>query len=48
MCEILIEDEVINVLDLNRKKELKSALIKNIYMNNAPQLQDEENNLNES
>lgn len=45
MCEILIEDEVINVLDLNRKKELKSALIKNIYMNNAPQLQNEENNI---
>lgn len=32
MCEILAEDEVIKVLDMKRKKELKSALIKNIYM----------------
>ena len=45
MCEILCEDEVIKVLDIERKKELKSALIKNIYMNNAPELQMEENNI---
>lgn len=32
MCEILAEDEVIKVLDLKRKKELKSALIQDIYM----------------
>lgn len=34
MCEILAEDEVIKILDMKRKKELKSALIKNIYMPN--------------
>lgn len=45
MCEILIEDEVIKVLDMNRKIELKSALIKNIYMYNAPNLQNENNNI---
>lgn len=45
MCEILVEDEVIKVLDIDRKKELKSALIKNIYMDNAPSLQNEENNI---
>lgn len=45
MCEILVEDEVIKVLDINRKMELKSALIKNIYMYNAPMLQNEENNI---
>lgn len=45
MCEVLCEDEVIKVLDLERKKELKSALIKNIYMSNAPELQNEENNI---
>lgn len=45
MCEILAEDEVIKVLDLQRKKELKSALIKNIYMYNAPKLQNEEHNI---
>lgn len=45
MCEVLCEDEVIKVLDIERKKELKSALIKNIYMNNAPELQNEENNI---
>lgn len=45
MCEILAEDEVIQVLDMDRKKELKSALIKNIYMYNAPSLQLEENNI---
>lgn len=45
MCEILAENDVINILDMNRKKELKSALIKNIYMYNAPNLQNEENNI---
>ena len=42
MCEILAEDEVINILDMKRKRELKSALIKNIYMPNA---NFEENNI---
>ena len=42
MCEILAEDEVINILDMKRKRELKSALIKNIYMPNAS---FEENNI---
>lgn len=45
MCEVLCEDEVIKVLNIERKKELKSALIKNIYMSNAPELQNEENNI---
>lgn len=45
MCEILVEDEVIKVLDLKRKMELKSALIKNIYMYNATALQNEEHNI---
>ena len=42
MCEILAEDEVIKILDMNRKKELKSALIKNIYMPNI-KVEDENN-----
>ncbi len=43
MCEILAEDEVIKILDLKRKKELKSALIRNIYMPRQSQM--EENNI---
>lgn len=42
MCEILAEDAVIQVLDVKRKKELKSALIKDIYM---PNQELEENNI---
>lgn len=42
MCEILAEDEVIKVLDIKRKKELKSALIKDIY---TPNSELEENNI---
>lgn len=42
LSEILVEDEVLNVLDMKRKKELKSALIKNIYMPNKTL---EENNI---
>lgn len=42
MCEILAEDEVIKVLDIRRKKELKSALIRNIYM---PHKNIEDNNI---
>lgn len=45
MCEILVEDDVIKILDKKRKMELKSALIKDIYMYNAPTLQNEENNI---
>ncbi|MCH5256514.1 MAG: hypothetical protein J1D87_04435 [Lachnospiraceae bacterium] len=32
ICEVLAENDVLNVLDIKRKKELKSALISNIYM----------------
>lgn len=42
LSEILVEDEVLNVLDMKRKRELKSALIKNIYM---PNMSLEENNI---
>ena len=34
MCEILCEDDVLNVLTVPRKKELKTALLNNLYMPN--------------
>lgn len=45
MSEILISDDVLSVLNLKRKRELKTLLLKNIYMYNAPKLQNEENNI---
>lgn len=45
MSEILIGDEVLKVLNMKSKRELKSLLLKNIYMYNAPKLQNEENNI---
>lgn len=42
LSEILVEDEVLSVLDMKRKRELKSALIRNIYM---PNQSLEENNI---
>lgn len=45
MSEILISDEVLKVLNMKRKRELKSLLLKNIYMYNAPKLQNEDNNI---
>jgi hypothetical protein len=35
ISEILVEDEVLKILNMERKRELKKALIKNIYMPNA-------------
>lgn len=34
MCEILCEDDVLHVLTVARKKELKTALLNNLYMPN--------------
>ena len=34
MCEILSENEVLNVLSIERKKELKTAILNNLYMPN--------------
>lgn len=34
MCEILCEDDVLNVLTVDRKRELKTALLNNLYMPN--------------
>lgn len=42
MCEILSDDEVLNVLTTKRKKELKSAILHNLYMPNKTL---EENNI---
>lgn len=36
MCEILLNDEVLNVLTKTRKQELKSAILHNLYMPKIP------------
>lgn len=42
MCEILSDNEVLNVLNTKRKRELKSAILHNLYMPNKTL---EENNI---